>query len=454
MKPKRSVQQIFSIHPLQKVLASFLVIILAGAFTLMLPVMTTSSIDFSDALFTATSAVCVTGLITVDTATRFTLAGKIVIVLLIQLGGLGIMTFSLGLLSMLGKKLSLKWRFTFNDLYGDFETIPTRVIIKKILIYTFIIEGTTAFFLFIAFLRYYSPVTALGHALFHAVSAFCNAGFSTFSDSLMRFRGDTFLLMVISCAVILGGLGFLVLYEIATHRRDRRRRSWFKSLTLHTRIVLVTTFVLLLGGSLIFFLLEKSHVMAALPWPEKLLTSFFQSVTCRTAGFNSIAISSLRASTLLTMMGLMFIGGSPGSIAGGIKTTTIAAIFLMIRGKFKGDEHVSIQGRSLNQETINRSMTLIILAFLFIFLVSFIMLTIKDFDMGHSFVSVVFEVVSAFGTVGLSTGITGELPLAEKYLIAAVMFIGRLGPLTLITALTLKARKNRIEYPEEQIMIG
>jgi len=453
MANTQTVQQAFHIHPLQKVLLSFLGLILTGALLLMLPGMAIAQTSFTDALFTATSAVCVTGLITLDTAGHFTLGGKTLILLLIQLGGLGIMTFSLGLLSMLGKNLSLQWRFTFSDLYSGFEAVPARKIIRLILIYTLVIEGIASCILFFAFLPGRSVSAALGHAVFHAVSAFCNAGFSTFSDSLTRFQGNPLVILTISTAVILGGLGFIVLYELVSGPRLKGRRL-FSRYTTHSRIILITTAILLLGGTLVFFLLEKSHAMAGLSTSDRLLASFFHSVSCRTAGFNSINISTLRESTLLATMALMFIGGSPGSIAGGIKTTTIAVIFLLLRAKFRGEEDVVIWGRSIEKETIDRSMTLIILAFLFVSLVTFIMLTIKDFDLGHSFISVIFEAVSAFGTVGLSTGITGQLPIAEKYLIAAVMFIGRLGPLTLITALTLRHKKHLIDHPEEQIMIG
>ncbi len=453
MAKPHTIQQTFHIHPLQKVLLSFLGLIFTGALLLMLPGMTVAHTSFSDALFTATSAVCVTGLITLDTATHFTLGGKILILTMIQLGGLGIMTFSLGLLSMLGKNLSLQWRFTFSDLYSGFETVPARKIISLILIYTLVIEGITTGILFFAFLPGLSVSAALGHAVFHAVSAFCNAGFSTFSDSLIRFQGNPLVILTISAAIILGGLGFIVLHELVSGPR-RRGRKIFARYSIHSRIILITTLILLTAGTLMFFLLEKGHAMATLSTPDRLLVSFFHSVSCRTAGFNSISIASLRESTLLAMMALMFIGGSPGSIAGGIKTTTIAVIFLLLRSKFKGEEDVVIWGRSIEKETIDRSMTLIILAFLFVSLVTFIMLTIKDFDLGHSFISVIFEAVSAFGTVGLSTGITGQLPQAEKFLIAAVMFIGRLGPLTLITALTLRHKKHLIDHPEEQVMIG
>lgn len=441
------------IYPLHKILLGFAGVIVLGTLMLLLPGMTRVPLDFVDALFISTSAVCVTGLSTIDVSSVFTLLGKAVILILIQLGGLGIMTFSMGVLSLLGRRMSLRWRDTFSDMYTGSSPIPAGVIIKYILVYTFIIEMVTAVVLFSVFIHQYPFREAAGHSVFHAVSAFCNAGFSTFPDSLLGFQHNPVVIITIAISVILGGLGFFVLYDMVS-RSNNTSRVFMGRYSLHTRVVLITSFILTVAGMVLFFILEVNHSMKSMPALDMVLTSFFQSVTCRTAGFNSIDIGGLRESTHFIMIALMFIGGAPGSMAGGIKVTTIAIVFMVIVAKFRGEESVIFQNRYVSQETVNRSLTLVVLSFLFISFVTFLLLTIRDFDLNHSFMSVLFETVSAFGTVGLSTGITPELPIPEKYILVMVMFTGRLGPLTLIAAMVFKQKKIKIKYPEEDILIG
>jgi len=443
------------ITPIQKILISFLLLILLGSGLLMLPFSTVKGISYIDALFTSTSAVCVTGLITVDTSTIFTFTGQMIILGLIQLGGLGIMTFSLSLFSLAGGNLSLKWRYAFENIYNDIHSKPVKSILKRIVLYTLTIESTAAVLLYTQFIQKFEPGTALKHAVFHSISAFCNAGFSTFTDNLMGYYNNTVVIMTVACSIILGGLGFLVLQEVAqfiAFRKKRKTRR--KALTLHTRFVLVLTIIAIAGGMLSFGLLEWRHMLSTQQVHEKILTSFFQSVTCRTAGFNTVDIGSLRQSTLFIMLMLMFVGGSPGSIAGGIKTTTAGVICLLIYSKFRGEKQIRLGKRALDPEIIERSMTLMILAMSFIFLSTFLTLTIHEFDLNNSFLSAFFEITSAFGTVGLSMGVTNHLSAYGKLLISLVMLVGRLGPLTLILGLTSKHRDVSIEYPVEQIMIG
>jgi len=429
------------------------VLILSGTGLLYLPFSTTHGITFINALFTSTSAVCVTGLVVLDTATDFTLFGKIIIALLIQTGGLGIMTFSLAILSLAGGSLSIKWRFTFISMYSYGRKSTPKNLLMRTVIYTFTIEFIIAMILFIRFLKDFSPGKAAGHALFHAVSSFCNAGFSTFSDNLISYRYDSVVILTICVSIVCGGLGFIVLYEIFTELIKNRNFSR-KSLSIHSRIVLIVTFILIFGGSLLFYILEKNFILQGSTPYKAFLVSLLQSVTCRTAGFNSIQIENLRQSTLLLMIFLMYIGGSPGSIAGGVKTTTLAVLALMTQVRIKGNRQVVIWNRALERETIESATTLVLLTMSFIFISTFILVVFHEFSIRNPFLSALFEVVSAFGTVGLSMGATPFLSVPGKLIIICVMYVGRLGPLTLILAFTSRIKNRNILYPKETIMIG
>jgi trk system potassium uptake protein TrkH len=444
---------IYNLSPIQKILLSFIMLILTGTALLKIPFATRGGISVIDALFTSTSAVCVTGLIVLDTAKDFTLAGQCIILLLIQFGGLGIMTFSIAILSLIGADLSIKWRFTFDSFYDVMKEFPIKSLLKKIIVYTLIIEASIALALFSQFVDHFTLPQAIWHSIFQAVSAFCNAGFSTFSNSLMDYRSNYIVQLSIGIGIILGGLGFLVLTELAQAKR-KRITFYFTQFTLHTKFVLLITGILIIAGIGVFLVLEWHYSIRNLSIGEKLIASFFQSVTCRTAGFNTVDIGSLRSPTLFVMMLLMFIGGSPGSIAGGIKTTTMGVIVSLIYSKFRGTQQIVFWGRSLNPETIERSTSLMILAILFITFSAFLLLTVDTFHVKDPFLAVLFEVTSAFGTVGLSTGITSSISDPGRVLMCLVMYIGRLGPLTLIMALTSKKKRVNIEYPEEHIMIG
>ncbi|MCX7678971.1 MAG: TrkH family potassium uptake protein [Spirochaetes bacterium] len=444
----------FQLTPIQKVLASFLLLILSGATLLKIPFATTSPISFVDALFTSTSAVCVTGLIVKDTAKDFTIFGKTIIAVLIQFGGLGIMTFSLAMLSMFQKSISIKWRFAFENLYSDIKKVPIRSLLARIVLYTFFFESIIATVLFFIFLSDHNASAALGHAIFHSISAFCNAGFSTFSNNLESYRGNIPLNIAIMLAIVIGGMGFVVIHEIRRQFAYRTFKNFFIGLSHHSRLVLITTIILIFSGASIIFLFESNYSMATLSNGEKILASFFQSITCRTAGFNTVDISKFRQSTQLFMIVLMFIGGSPGSIAGGVKTTTAAIVMLMIIAKFKGQRQILLWKRAIDEDTIERSMLLVMLSLLFILTSCFFIMAIDLFDLTEQMLKVLFETVSAFGTVGLSLGTTSKLTDAGKLLICLVMFVGRLGPLTLVMALAERKQEIQFHYPEEHIMIG
>ncbi len=441
------------LSPVQQFVASFLLLIFAGTLLLKTPCATVNGISFINALFTSTSAVCVTGLAVLDTGKDFTFAGQVIIIALIQLGGLGFMTFTIGIFSMLGGSFSLKWRFAFSEIYNEVTIIPPTQILKKIIFYTIIIESITSFILFTQFIKKLSLADSIWFSVFHSISAFCNAGFSTFSDSLMPFNNNPVVIITISFSIILGGIGFIVLTELA-NLKIRRKNPVFRQFSLHSKLVLVSTIALIISGGLLFLFLEWSHVLKNFSLTEKILTAYFQSVTCRTAGFNSIDTGSLRHSTLSIMMLLMFIGGSPGSIAGGIKTTTFAVISGMVISKFRGKKQVVFWDRSINEDIINKSMTLVILSFIFIYASTITILSVHSFDENNSFLQVMFEVISAFATVGLSTGITPRFPDLSKFLLTIVMFVGRVGPFAILTAISVKQKDIEIEIADENIMIG
>jgi trk system potassium uptake protein len=441
------------ISPIQKVLLSFFLLIMSGTALLMLPVSTTRGITFIDALFTSTSAVCVTGLIVVDTATGFTFFGQIVILLLIQFGGLGIMTFTIALIALAGGDFSIQWRFTFESFYSDIKRLPVKGILRRIILYTFGIELFFALVLFTQFINHFGMAEAIWHSIFHSISAFCNAGFSTFPENLAGFCNNVVVMIGVGSDIIMGGLGFLVLTELF-RMRLRRGVRLSTQLSLHSKIVLAVTVLLIFGGMLFICLLEWNHLFKEMSVRTKLLSGFFQSVTCRTAGFNSVDIGRLRDSTLFIMTALMFIGGSPGSIAGGIKTTSAAVVTALLYSRFKNRDQVVFWGKGIPHGTVDKSVTLTFMALLVISTATFFLLGFNYLDRDVRFLEALFEVTSALNTVGLSTGITPRIPASGKFILVLVMYIGRLGPLTLVAALTSMQKNVAISYVEDDIMIG
>ncbi len=441
------------LSPIEKILLSFVVLIFTGALLLLLPCSTVSGISFIDALFTSTSAVCVTGLVVLDTAKDFTFFGQVIILFLIQFGGLGIMTFSIAMLTVISGSISIKWRFTFESFYSDIRRLPIKSLLIKVVKYTFIIELTVAVILFTQFIKAHPFPEAVWHSLFHAISGFCNAGFSTFSDNLVSLNTNTVVLLAIGIDIILGGLGFLVLSE-CVRLRFRGKAGIFSQLTLHSKFAIVITLILIFGGMAGFLILEWKYCLTGFSLKDKLLNSFFQSVTCRTAGYNSVHIGSLRECTLLMMIALMFTGGSPGSIAGGVKTTTMGVVVCFLYMKFRGNRQVVFWNRALGNDTVEKSTTLFIIALIFISVATFFLTALESLQVRNVYLSSLFEVTSAFGTVGLSTGITTALSAWGKLLLCVVMYTGRLGPLTIMSALTSEKKELNILYPEEHIMIG
>jgi trk system potassium uptake protein TrkH len=439
---------------------SFLLLIAFGtAGLLLLPGLYTGPpLSFLDALFTATSAVCVTGLIVVDTATYFTTAGQGFLLLLIQLGGLGILTLTTVIILSLGRRLSLQHESITAIGAEVAPEIDFRQLVRNVVRFTLAVEALGAVILFAAFLTRFSAGTAWWHALFQSISAFCNAGFSTFSDSLMGFQGAPVTLSTIMILILLGGIGFITLEELQVRwRRPEQRRA---RLSLHSRLVLAVTAILLVGGCVTLATLEWSNTLAGMPVPEKLLNGLFMSVTARTAGFNTVDHAAATDGTNFATILLMSIGGSPGSTAGGLKTTTVAVIVLLALARLRGYGVTSVQGRTIPEETVQRAVGLFVVGFVVvtgaILLYSIVQIDPARGDGGPGFLAYMFEAVSAFNTVGLSMGVTGELTESAKWLTIGLMYLGRVGPLTVAAAVSLdrRARAGKFRYADEDVMIG
>ncbi|MFH1765020.1 MAG: potassium transporter TrkG, partial [Gemmatimonadota bacterium] len=416
---------------------SFLGLIFSGTLGLkILPGLYTGEpLSWLNAFFTATSAVCVTGLIVVDTASYFTVWGQALLLILIQLGGLGILTFATLAILAIGKRLSLSQEALTTQAMEVVPELNTRRTVRNLVIFTFAAEGLGALLLFFCWVGRFSPGDALWHSVFQSVSAVCNAGFSTFSDSLTRFGHSWPTQLVIMALIVLGGLGFLTLEEVRILRK-KKRTGWAAGLSLHSRLVLTTTTALLVGGWGLYLLLEWGNTLAVFAPAERLLNAMFMSVTARTAGFNTVDYGATADSTNFVTMLLMSVGGSPGSTAGGLKTTTFALIGLLALARLRGSPVAGAWGRSVPAETVQRAVGLFVLAFgtvtLGILLIS--VLEIGGIRHGRApgvFIAQMFEMVSAFNTVGLSMGATSDLSGGGRLLTILLMFLGRVGPLTM-----------------------
>ncbi len=443
---------------------SFLLLIIAGTIGLMaLPgLFAGEDLNWLDALFTATSAACVTGLIVVDTATYFTKAGQGWILLLIQFGGLGMITFTTLIIVALGQRLSLRTEALNDTTMSVLNNVSAARLTRDVVIFTFGIEAAGALALYLFWFNQLGAVGAVWPAVFHSISAFCNAGFSTFTTSLMDFAGNGGVISVIMILIVLGGLGFLTMEEVYLWRKSHRLAEVRRfSLSLHSRVVLATTAILIFAAWPIFTALEWNTTLRELPVWAKLINGLFLSITPRTAGFNSVDYAlTTDSSNFLTIL-LMSVGGSPGSTAGGVKTTTIALIGLLAWARLRGNDLVSLQGRSVPQETVQRAVGLFVLAFGLI-TASIMIITITELDIlptqnvPRPFLAFMFEVVSAFNTVGLSMGGTAALSTPGKWLVILLMFVGRVGPLTFAAAVARRVRlpSERFRYAYEDIIVG
>ena len=442
---------------------TFAAAILVGTALLTTPYATKRG-DWQDplaALFTATSATCVTGLTVVDTGSDLSLFGQIVVLALIQLGGLGIMTLGTFLLVLTGRRLRMQDEFILMDSLGTEGVRGLRSLLARTVLFTVALETVSASILAHRFISAhgYSPTEAVYHGVFHSISAFCNAGFSLYSSSLMGLRTDRTVVLVITCLIVLGGVGFLVLYNVSSLKIWRRDRLSRGKLTLHSKIVLASSAALIALGTLAFLLLESDRTLLALSWPDRLLCSVFQAVTPRTAGFNVVDMADVEPATSFLSMVLMFIGGSPASTAGGIKTTTLIVLALTVVTMVRGREDTELYHRAVPIKIVREALSIFLLSLLCILVFFFILLVSEEPDAtgctGPATTDLLFETVSAFGTVGLSTGITPDLSAGGKLALVLCMFVGRLGPLTM--ALIIGGRDlspTAVRFPEEEVVVG
>lgn len=438
----------FKYRPYTYIMLSFALVILTGSILLFLPVsreMNAAPISYLDALFTATSAVCVTGLTVFDIGTTLSPFGQIVLLLIIQIGGLGLMTFTAFFTIITGEKMTLSSQFTMQNAVSSDRISTLARFISSIILSTLIIELAGALVLLYSFSKVLPLDRAVYYSVFHSISAFCNAGFSPLPDNLMRFRADPVVNIGIMSLIILGGIGFGVIVNVV-----RRFSGKDKRLFLHSKIVLTTTFILISAGALVIWILEKDNLFKGLGFSETFLSSLFASVTARTAGFNTVNYGVMRDSTLFFTIILMFIGASPGSTGGGVKTTSFVVMVLNIFNILRDKLVVTAFRREIPFEIIRKATVIILISLAWVVTAVLVVSVIES----KPFIKLLFETVSAFGTVGLSTGITAELSPASKTMIMITMFLGRLGPITLMYSLGLSAGRLITRQPEEKISVG
>lgn len=435
--------------PARLIALGFLIVIIAGALLLMLPAASRGGVSFIDALFTSTSATCVTGLVVRDTFTGWTAFGQVVIILLIQLGGLGFMTVITMVSMALGKRLGLYDRKVLMQSAGNITLSGVGGLMRRIIPFAFLIELTGASLLAIRFIPEFGWGRGLWYAVFHAVSAFCNAGFDLMGvktpfSSLTDYVADPMVSLTVAALIIIGGLGFLVWRDISFCGFH------FKKYQLHTKLVLVTSGILLLGSTVLFLLFEWNASMAGLTVPQKILASFFQAVTTRTAGFNTVDLTELSVSGGILSDVLMFIGGSPGSTAGGVKTTTVAVLFLSAAASCRGRMRVNAFRYSIDRETLRQASSIVLIYCGMIFTALLALCAIEPVTLDQA----VFEVVSALATVGLTLGITSTLSAAGKIILILLMYVGRIGALTFMLSFSGNKSEPPRERPAGKILIG
>jgi len=446
-------------HPAQTIMLSFFGVILAGTILLMMPfsVEDGETIGFINSLFTAASATCVTGLTVVDTATKFSIFGKIVIMSLIQIGGLGIMILAYFTAFLVGRKLTYQDKVAISYMLDEDDVRNLNKGIKNIVLFTFIFEFAGAMLLYLAFMKFEGfGIKNMFYSMFHSVSAFCNAGFALFTDNLEQYKSSVLVNFVISGLIIAGGISFMVLGNTYGNLRNLFKRKILKrpqrveKLTLNTKVVLFTTALLLISGTLLIYKLEHKDNLLEFGLGTQYLMAFFQTVTLRTAGFNTMDISKLHMATYSLMILFMYIGGASGSCAGGIKVNTLGVVWGYVKSIFNNKDDVVLLKHAISKDLINQAFLIMFLSATLIFGGSLLLALTEN----QKFIRILFEVTSAFGTVGLSTGITPDLSAPGKIVITLIMFIGRLGPLTIITALSQKTRKYEIKYPIGKLNIG
>lgn len=447
---KVNIYKNLKLTPVQILAIGFAVVILTGAFLLNLPIATQSGerTPFIDSIFVATSATCVTGLVTVDTGTHWSYFGKTVIMFLIEIGGLGFMSFATLIALLLGKRITLKERLVMQEALNSYSIQGLVKMAQYVLMFTFSIQLGGALLLSTQFIPEFGLGKGIYYSVFHSISAFCNAGFDLFGNfqSLTKYYDNHVIILTISSLIIIGGLGFYVWQEIYNFRGLRK-------LSLHSKIALSVTGFLLLFGTILMFILEFNNpgTMKDMSFKGKVLSSIFASVTPRTAGFNSISTADMTTAGKFLTIILMFIGGSSGSTAGGIKVTTAGLLVLTVLSIVRGREDTEIYKKRISKDTIYKSLAITVIS---LGLVIFVTMVLSITETGVSLEYLLYEATSAFATVGMTLGLTTELSFTGKAIIVFTMYAGRVGPLTLFLALSRRKVSNNIKYPEEKILVG
>ncbi|WP_376769043.1 TrkH family potassium uptake protein [Clostridium psychrophilum] len=439
--------------PVQILALGFAIVILIGAILLSLPIASQSGkiTPFIDCIFTSTSAVCVTGLVTLDTGTYWTYFGKTVIMLLIETGGLGFMSVGTLVFFFLGKRISLKERLVMREAMNVNSLQGLVKMVKYVLIFTFSVEGIGAVLFATQFIPQFGIAKGIYYSVFHSVSAFCNAGFDLMGNfkSLTAYANNSVVILTVSALIVIGGLGFFVWVEIYNC-------SEFKKLSLHSTIVIYSTIILIVGGAILMYIFEMNNptTMRGMSVKGKILSSIFASVSPRTAGFNSIPLDKMTtAGNFLTII-LMFIGGSPGSTAGGIKTATVVVLFMTVMSVVHGREDTEIFKKRIKKELVYKALVITVLGLMIVIVVTMVLSITEPSNIPFEYF--LYEATSAFATVGLTLGLTTKLTFVGKIIITLTMYAGRVGPLTIILALARnkKGKSGTIRYPEDKILIG
>ncbi|WP_231169724.1 TrkH family potassium uptake protein [Clostridium botulinum] len=434
--------------PVQTLAIGFFIVIMVGTMLLMLPIASKSGVitPFVDAFFTSTSAVCITGLTTLNTAGYWNYFGTTIIIILIQVGGLGFMSFTTLIALLLGKRITLKERLVMQEAMNSFSLQGLVKLAKYILIFTFSVEGIGALFLSTKFIPRYGLLKGIYFSLFHSISAFCNAGFDLTGDSLVPYANNTVVILTISLLIIVSGLGFAVWAEIYNYKGVEK-------ISTHSKVAISMTMFLVIAGWGLMYLFEMKNpqTIQHMSIKGKLLSSLFASVSPRTAGFYSMSLPDMTlAGKVLTMI-FMFIGGCPGGTAGGVKTTTIGILLMTVICVIKNREDTQIFERTIGKNLVYKSFVIVTIAMGVVIMDTMIL---SFTETGSSLEYILYEVTSAFGTVGLTLGLTPHLSIVGKFLICATMYIGRIGPLTLVMALSSKKDKSLIKYPDGKILVG
>lgn len=458
---KQQVKQFLSHNPTRTISLSFFLVIVLGTFLLCLPISNQiQGTSLLNHLFVATSATCVTGLVPVVVAEQYTLFGQIIILMMIQIGGLGFITLLMIFFVILKKRLSFTSRILMSEAINKSNLDHLNEFVSYIIRYTFKVELLGAIGLFVVFIQDYSFPQALYYSVFHSISAFCNAGFDVLgSQSLMNYASNPWFLFVIGMLIIMGGIGFLVAKEIEERlsgyiKSHDRLKKWLHSFSLHTKLVISMSLSLIVVGAVLVFLMEKDNpqTLGNLSLFDQIVNSIFQSVTYRTAGFASFNQGGLTESSKLIACFIMLVGGSPAGTAGGMKTVTIATLFLAVRATLKGEKEAVAFSKTIRQEDIMRALCVICISLVVVVMSSIVLCMVEPFNM----IDLLYEGFSAFATVGLTCGITPSLSLFGKVVIILLMFIGRIGPVAMMLTLMKKSHhlKNEIKYPKGDILVG